>query len=297
MSSTTARNSTIPGVVLGNHIPASKRNWVYGQSEAQLEDPKSLPLHIFSDLKNMKNKFAKARVQLQGLNEQLACNFSLTISLWKDNLGKNAYCCLMAHFIDDDWELKKRILAFKSLELTSRKSRDDLDSDFGILDSALKLREIFCQLEKIDISFKVNLSMEEWNKALSLHNCLKAVLDPRIKNKLVEFSFDDIYGLGAFGEFSSTRQSTTGSSVLDSFSRFASTSNFSKVSSKKSELDCYLEEPLLPLDGAFFDMLGWWCVNSERFPTLGMMARDLLAMPNSVVPPHSDFNAMMRNPA
>ncbi|XVF65689.1 hypothetical protein PTKIN_Ptkin09bG0269300 [Pterospermum kingtungense] len=455
---------------------------------------------ILSDIHRI---YVEEKEKLHQYFDQLACNFNLTISLWKDNLGNNAYCSLMAHFIDDDWKLKKKILAFKRVEhiydtgalagiigssisewnlgskvcsitvddssldddivqqikenclsnkgslfsshcfigctliidgfreiydilfklrksieyvtqtahgnlkfqqaanqakLQGWKSKDDLslrmDSDFGILDSALKSREIFCQLEKIDSSFGVNPSMEEWDKALALHSCSKdfhdilsslqgtqsrtsnlylpkvcdiykkflqveksnypfvtsmkgkfdyycslcnlvfavaAVLDPRLKDKFVEFSFNEIYGLrslmqlsrfykvlidvytkyannprnmitsvSAFGEFSrSAIQSAEIAEVssLDSFRKFLSASDFNKVATLKSDLDCYLEEPLLPIDGEFFDILGWWRVNSERFPTLGRMARDLLAMPMLVAAPCSDFSAMIMNPA
>ncbi|XVF68760.1 hypothetical protein PTKIN_Ptkin11bG0027100 [Pterospermum kingtungense] len=43
--------------------------------------------------------YVEEKEKLHRYFNQLACNFSLTISLWKDNLGKSAYCCLIAHFI------------------------------------------------------------------------------------------------------------------------------------------------------------------------------------------------------
>ncbi|XP_022761572.1 uncharacterized protein LOC111307718 isoform X2 [Durio zibethinus] len=455
---------------------------------------------ILSDIHHVHEE---EKEKLQQYLDQIACNFSLTIRMWKDNPRKIAYCCLIAHFIDDGWELKAKIIAFKILEhsydtgtligiirssilewnmskkvcsitvdnsslnddlvqqikeaclsdpgsllsihcfisctliqdglheiddivlkmrksieyisetahaklkfqeavnqvkLQGGKSRDDLplglDSDFGILESALELREIFCQMEQIDGSFRVNPSMEEWDKAIALHSCLKVfydilssfegiqsptanlyfpklcniykkflqlekssypfvslmkrkfdnywslcnlvftvtvVLDPRLKFKFVEFSYREIYGPDSkmqlnkfhkvlmdvyheyaneprnlttsasdFGDFgSSTGQSTpiANDCILDSFGKFASASNFNELASWKSELDCYLDEPLLRLDETLFDILGWWHVNSERFPTLGRMARDLLAMPVSIVPPCSDLSAVITNPA
>ncbi|XP_022761577.1 uncharacterized protein LOC111307719 isoform X3 [Durio zibethinus] len=455
---------------------------------------------ILSDIHRI---YEVEKEKLKQYLDQLACNFSLTISMWKDNPRKIAYCCLIAHFIDDGWELKAKIIAFKILEhsydtgtligiirssilewnmskkvcsitvdnsslkddlvqqikeaclsdqgsllsshcfiscsliqdglheiddivskmrksieyisetahgklkfqeavnqvkLKVGKSRDDLplrlDSDFGILDCALELREIFCQMEQIDGSFRVNPSMEEWDKAIALHSCLKGfydilssfegiqsltanlyfpklcniykkflqlekssypfvssmkrkfdnywslcnlvftvavVLDPRLKFKFVEFSYSEIYGRDSkmqlnkfhkvlmevyheyadeprilttsasdFGDFGcSTGQSTqiANDCILDSFSKFASAGNFNELASWKSELDCYLDEPLLRLDETSFDILGWWRVNSERFPTLGRMAHDLLAMPVSIVPPCSDLSAVITNPA
>ena len=48
---------------------------------------------------------------------------------------------------------------------------------------------------------------------------------------------------------------------------------------KKSELEIYLSEAVVEDEGAF-DILRWWKLNSERFPILSRMARDVLA--NSV---------------
>ncbi|XVF29458.1 hypothetical protein REPUB_Repub15cG0123000 [Reevesia pubescens] len=440
--------------------------------------------------------YGEEKKKLQRHFDQLACKFSLTISLMKGNLRKNAYCCLIAHFIDDDWELKMKILAFKNLEniydtgalsgiigrsvsewnmgkkvcsitvdnsslnddivqqikescfrdqgsflsshcftsctlvqdglheiddillkmrksieyvseisheklrfeealkkvkLHGGKSTDDLplrlDSDFGTFETALELRDIFCQQEQIDGNFKVNPSMEEWDKALALHSCLKgfegtdqsltanvyfpklcnvynkflqleksnypfaslmkrkfdnywslcnlvfavaAVLDPQLKFKFVEFSYCQVYGCdskkqlnrlhkvlvdvyyeyanelsnlttsaSAFGEFScsTSTHNAANDCILDSFSRYISAGNFTEAASWKSELDIYLDEPVLTRDGALFDILGWWRVNSSRFPTLERMARDILAIPMSVVPPCSDLNALITNSA
>ncbi|XVF55290.1 hypothetical protein PTKIN_Ptkin06aG0025000 [Pterospermum kingtungense] len=230
---------------------------------------------ILSDIDRL---YAEEKEKLHRYFDQLACSFSLTISSCKENLGKNVYCCLIAQFIDDEWKLRKKILAFKSVEhmydtgtlvgiigssisewnmgskvcsitvddssLTDDivqqikeysshcfiscstlirdgfreidyillklkksieyvsetahgklkfqaavnqakqqggKSMDDLslrlDPEFGILDSALKSREIFCQLEKIDGNFRVNPSIEEWDKAQALHGFLEGFHD------------------------------------------------------------------------------------------------------------------------
>ncbi|KAK8978560.1 hypothetical protein V6N11_055548 [Hibiscus sabdariffa] len=278
--------------------------------------------------------------------------------------------------------------AVDKMKLQDGKSWNDvsfrLDSDFDILDSALGSREIFCQLEKIDGNFKLNPSMEEWEKAVALHNCLKCfddvkgtksltedfyfpklcntyksflqlekrnhpiitlmkskfdhywslcnlalaiatVLDPRLKFEFVQISYNMIYGhdsnmqLNRFrkvltdvyngyangsknmtesvsdldGSNSSTTE-TENVCILDYFRKSVSAN---EVASWKSELDRYLEEPLLPLDGAFFDILGWWRFKSQTFPILGRIVRDLLAIPVSFFAPCSDFIGMITNPA
>ncbi|KAK5841233.1 hypothetical protein PVK06_010142 [Gossypium arboreum] len=434
--------------------------------------------------------YKEEKKKLQLYFDRLACKLNLTLSLWKNNHGKTAYCCLIAHFIDDGWEPKMKILGLRNLEhiydtkvvggiirsfvskwnisrkvcsitvdnsflndgmihqikencvseqgslssthwfisftlledgfrdmdgilsklrksieyvtetthgklnfqeaakqvkLQGGKSWDDLsfkpESDSDILDSALRSREIFCKLEQIDYNFMLNLSMEEWEKAVTLQSCFKcfddikgtqsltanlyfpklcnmyeefgqlkksnhpfinlmkrkfdnywslcnvaftiaATLDPRLKFrsscnetydlenmiKLIRFRkvLVDVYfeyaneakNLSASSsvliDSNSLTTETTNDCIVSYFSKFASPSNVKVVASQKSELDCYLEETLLPSDA---DILGWWRVNSQRFPTLAKMARDFLAIPVSVSAPCSHISAMTRNPA
>ncbi|KAJ1267544.1 hypothetical protein BS78_07G064700 [Paspalum vaginatum] len=49
-----------------------------------------------------------------------------------------------------------------------------------------------------------------------------------------------------------------------------------------TELDNYLEDGLVPRKDDF-DILDWWMSNSTKYPTLAIMARDVLAMPASAV--------------
>ncbi|KAG5254694.1 zinc finger BED domain-containing protein [Salix suchowensis] len=47
--------------------------------------------------------------------DSLSCLLSLTLELWSSNAKMMTYCCLTVHFIDDRWQLKKKILAFRNL--------------------------------------------------------------------------------------------------------------------------------------------------------------------------------------
>ncbi|KAK8364886.1 hypothetical protein V6Z12_A02G013200 [Gossypium hirsutum] len=386
--------------------------------------------------------YKEEKEKLQLYFDKLASKFNLTVSLWKNNSGKTAYCCLIAHFIDDSWELKMKTLGLRTLKdindtkavggiiqslvsewnigskvcsitikenclsnlvsLSSShwfinctlledgfremddllfnlkklkfqeaidqdgKSWDDLsfklESDFGILDSALRSREIFCKLEQIDVNFKLNPSMEEWENAAALQSCLRcfddikgtqpitvslyfpklchiykkfleleksnhsfvtlmkrrfdhywrlcnsalavaSVLDPRViyghDSKVQLSTFREVL-TNVYNEYANeTKNQTTSASVLDdinwlgnnsvwdSFSEFVTASNFNEASSK-SELELYLDEPLLPKDGAIFDILGWWCDKSQKFPILAKMARDFLSIPmmEKIMNPH-----------
>ncbi|KAK8661610.1 hypothetical protein V6N13_091208 [Hibiscus sabdariffa] len=47
--------------------------------------------------------------------DKLSCRFNLTLNLWVHNIEKITYCCYVVLFIDDNWELKKKVLALKRL--------------------------------------------------------------------------------------------------------------------------------------------------------------------------------------
>jgi hypothetical protein len=61
----------------------------------------------------------------------------------------------------------------------------------------------------------------------------------------------------------------------------------------KSELEKYLAEDTEPEDNKF-DILGWWKVNSSRFPVLAHLARDVLPIPVSTVASESVFSTSGR---
>ncbi|XP_019189846.1 PREDICTED: zinc finger BED domain-containing protein RICESLEEPER 2-like [Ipomoea nil] len=62
-------------------------------------------------------------------------------------------------------------------------------------------------------------------------------------------------------------------------------------SSKETELQIYLSEKLVEdEENVDFDVLRWWKVNSDRFPILSRMARDVLAVPISTVASESAFS-------
>ncbi|KAK8364885.1 hypothetical protein V6Z12_A02G013100 [Gossypium hirsutum] len=418
--------------------------------------------------------YDEEKEKLQLYFDKLASKFNLTVSLCKNNAGKTTYCCLISHFIDDGWELKRKILALKTSEhindtkalgenirslvlewnisnkicsitvdnsflndsmvdqikeiclsdqgsvssdhwfitftlledgfremdgilfklsksieyvtetrhgklklqeavdqvkLQGGKLWDDLsfrlESDFDILDSALRSREIFCELEnavalqsclkcfddikgtqclpvslyfpKLCDAYKKFLQLEKnshsfvtlmkrkFDRYWSLCNlalAVASVLDPRViyghdsKMRLNMFHKvlrDVYYEYASEAKYLTTSASalfslpickvslvfwseiylvvpedvgkicrTSNDSILDSLSKFTSASNFNEEASWKLELELYLDEPLLPMDGAFFDILGWWCDKSQRFPILAKMAQDFLAIPVSI---------------
>ncbi|XP_028797621.1 zinc finger BED domain-containing protein DAYSLEEPER-like [Neltuma alba] len=59
----------------------------------------------------------------------------------------------------------------------------------------------------------------------------------------------------------------------------------------KSELETYLEEPILKPDNwKDLDVLNWWKNNQTRFPNLSRMAADILSIPITTVASESAFS-------
>ena len=63
--------------------------------------------------------------------------------------------------------------------------------------------------------------------------------------------------------------------------------NWRKTKRQRTELEKYLQEPLQPDEE--FDILGWWHTKSQDYPTLWMMAHDILAIPMSASTLNSAF--------
>ncbi|KAF7132163.1 hypothetical protein RHSIM_Rhsim09G0207300 [Rhododendron simsii] len=61
----------------------------------------------------------------------------------------------------------------------------------------------------------------------------------------------------------------------------------------KGELDRYLEEDVIPRANQDFDVLAWW-KNDMKFPTLRVIARDVLSIPVSTVASKSAFSTSGR---
>ncbi|XP_062212314.1 zinc finger BED domain-containing protein RICESLEEPER 1 [Phragmites australis] len=160
---------------------------------------------------------------------------------------------------------------------------------------------------------------DKYWKDCSLVLAVAVVMDPRFKMKLVEFSYSKIYGAEAakyvkvvndavhelYKEYvaqplpltpayveqgenndgpanaNNTQGAapSTGDGLLD-FDMYLSEIQSSQPS--KSELEQYLDESLTPRSHEF-DILNWWKLNTVKFPTLSKMARDILAIPMSMV--------------
>ena len=63
----------------------------------------------------------------------------------------------------------------------------------------------------------------------------------------------------------------------------------SSADGAKSELNYYLEEPVLPRV-ASFDILAWWKTNGIKYPVLQCVAKDIFAVLISIVTSESAFS-------
>lgn len=70
-------------------------------------------------------------------------------------------------------------------------------------------------------------------------------------------------------------------------------SDFTSMQQFKSEMDEYLEEPLLS-ESKEFDILSWWRENRSKYPTLSRAASDILSMSISTVSADSVFDTEVR---
>ncbi|KAL5541457.1 hypothetical protein UlMin_009167 [Ulmus minor] len=119
-------------------------------------------------------------------------------------------------------------------------------------------------LEKLD---------KYWNRTL-LVLAIPTVLDPRFKMKYIEFVSSQIEGTTE-----SSQVRTVSDAVRNLYAGYAS--GFSQKANAKSELDMYLEEPLVPRTEDF-DVLDWWKSSSSRYPIVSKIARYVLAIPLSL---------------
>jgi hypothetical protein len=118
----------------------------------------------------------------------------------------------------------------------------------------------------------------------------------KVKNSLVDLMLQ--YNLeeneGRCGSSAKSATPSVGNlGFLSSFSaRIASTKPASFRN--KSELDRYLDDEMVDIHTAGFDILDWWKVAGTRYPTLRKIARDIFAIPITTVASESAFSTSDR---
>ncbi|BAF18359.1 zinc finger BED domain-containing protein RICESLEEPER 3 isoform X1 [Oryza sativa Japonica Group] len=149
---------------------------------------------------------------------------------------------------------------------------------------------------------------DKYWKDCNLVLAIAVVMDPRFKMKLVEFSYSKIHSVEAakyvkvvddaihelYSEYATQGEANRDAHVTDNSAAVTPPNGdelldfdiyLSEIATSQpsiSELEQYLEEALMPRIQDF-EILEWWKLNTIKFPTLSKMARDVLAIPMSMV--------------
>lgn len=171
-----------------------------------------------------------------------------------------------------------------------------------------------------EMSYNMFEKFEKYWNIVHIVLAVAAVLDPRHKMKVMEYYFPTIFGGSGHMEINQVKhvchelineyksklsmseqtpcdsaippitlsesQTSHKKSLKDLVAFLSSSSNNLCA---KSELEYYLDEPILPWSEDF-DILNWWKTNGIKYPTLQMVARDFLAVPVSTVASESAFS-------
>ncbi|CAN0862124.1 Putative AC transposase [Linum grandiflorum] len=219
-----------------------------------------------------------------------------------------------------DWNIDTKLKIFNSItELFSGTTYPTANLFFPkICELKLKIAEWL-----IDPNTTVSgMAALMWDKFIkywdSIHEilALAVVLDPRYKLDVIDYYCGKFGLVGLASSFSSDkiqqlmydlideyqRKNSASTGLADSeaksnsssddmdFEIFLSQRKKAKTSSYKSELDHYLSEDIIPRTSDF-DILLWWKQNCPKYPTLGDIAKDLLAIPVSSVASESAFSS------
>lgn len=170
--------------------------------------------------------------------------------------------------------------------------------------------------------------LEKFNKYWSvIHGVMgiATVLDPRYKLGILEYYYEKMYGgvealnevtrikelcLKLVGEYEARQGShyepqpsppplqsdiDSNSPLIDDlsdFDKFIQTRDIRNARGR-SELDCYLEDGMMPRTSDF-DVLSFWKTSGPKYPLLQMIAKDLFAIPVSTVASESAFSTSGR---
>ncbi|XP_031278892.1 zinc finger BED domain-containing protein RICESLEEPER 2-like [Pistacia vera] len=220
------------------------------------------------------------------------------------------------------------------------------NSTYDMLEIAIKFKEVFPRYKERDEGYKHCPDKEDWVKVEKTdgeknERCDKywgqcnflmvvaAILDPRYKIRVIEFSFPKMYSdvearanattvrdtlYEVYGEYANDCQSSSavrkgtiervGLEVIPEGSMGGADDwefddfldEVETIEPNKSQLDIYLSEACYKChgDSENFDALDWWKANPLKYPILYRMARDILAIPITTVASEATFSAGSR---
>ncbi|CAN0862128.1 Putative AC transposase [Linum grandiflorum] len=183
------------------------------------------------------------------------------------------------------------------------------NSTYSMLVTAIPYRDVFARLRQRDAKYSITFSNSDWEFAIMVCEKLKIfnsitelfsgttyptanLFFPKIcelKLKIAEWLIDPNTTVSGMAALMWDKFIKYWDSNMD-FEIFLSQRKKAKTSSYKSELDHYLSEDIIPRTSDF-DILLWWKQNCPKYPTLGDIAKDLLAIPVSSVASESAFSS------
>ncbi|XP_031261523.1 zinc finger BED domain-containing protein RICESLEEPER 1-like isoform X1 [Pistacia vera] len=235
---------------------------------------------------------------------------------------------------DEDWENLKKVCeileAFNSA--TNVISGSEYPTSNLFLQEIVDIKELLdekCSDDDDFIRSMVGKMKEKFDKYWGECNfvmAIAAVLDPRMKMRMLEFAYPQMYPneeaqakmdevqaalYEIYEEYAAETQSANSEPPVQisqvqrdnvqcpkrSSSRFCQFVRTTEtMQHEKSELDRYLEEKCLlwDEDDTSFDALQWWKVNQTNYRILSKMAREILAIPITTVASEATFSAGSR---
>ncbi|KAG6481074.1 hypothetical protein ZIOFF_057666 [Zingiber officinale] len=156
----------------------------------------------------------------------------------------------------------------------------------SVLDPRCKMRLLEFTFPKLYNTFESESNIREFQK--HLYAIYKEYADAGIEN--LQGSKSNSESQSSNISTQNIREQATFSSGWSEFSSYLK--EIEMVQPEKSKLDVYLEEGCHrhnPNDA--FDALGWWKLNTYKFPVLSTLARDILAIPITTVASEVTFSA------
>ncbi|KAF7150091.1 hypothetical protein RHSIM_Rhsim02G0147200 [Rhododendron simsii] len=194
------------------------------------------------------------------------------------------------------------------------------NSTYLMLEVAIKFKKAFQRMGEEDSSFIKKFGIKEGEEDLSLELEGLVAMDPRFKLRWVKFFYTKSKGK-AEGEKMEKKVKDVLNRLYDSYAKegevrqnVSSASPMPRVENEDCdshlnlamEFDTYLEEEYSSVcssevdkylgdlcerrDNLDFDILMWWKNNSNKYPILSKIARDVLAVPVSTIASESAFS-------
>ncbi|GMY27992.1 zinc finger BED domain-containing protein RICESLEEPER 2-like [Fagus crenata] len=188
-----------------------------------------------------------------------------------------SYLCA-AHFIDDGWEVKKWVLSLCHVW----EEEDDVSK---VLLKCLSDWNIETKISMITMKMDSLAEIQEIiGEARDLVPCGRptSFCDGKLQVTAVLDAIQTLYDEYATTIDESEKSMSKSSASFEGGNGAGPCPKFKRVEEGCDKLDLYFEDPVIPWIEEF-DIIRWWRASSSKYPTPARVARDLLAIPISVV--------------